>query len=244
MRPNKYLHDTFIHNTNAAEKVVPFLIELFNPASVIDVGCGTGTWLKVCQQNGINKIHGIEGPHLDLSKLVIPREFVLLQDLESPFALSEKFDMAISLEVAEHLNGEIEDQFIGQLTLLSDVVIFSAAIPFQGGQNHINEQWFSYWVALFKKFNFYPFDVIRPKFWTDPKVEFWYAQNCCIFIKDTKKYEHLAILPTFLNKDIVHPELLKKLGEYKQQIWNAEISYVSIVKLFIKKMRNSFRRFF
>jgi SAM-dependent methyltransferase len=241
MKTNKYLHDTFVHNTRAAERIVPFLTGLFKPASIIDVGCGTGTWLKIFLDQGIPVVKGIEGPHLDVSKLVIPADLVLLQDLEQPILLNEKFDMAISLEVAEHLNVAVAEQFIRQLTAMSDVVVFSAAIPYQGGQNHINEQWLGYWVGLFRKSGFIPHDIIRPKFWDDEDVEFWYKQNCCIFINENHPVEGLSQLPDLHCMDIVHPDLLSKLGAYRDRMWKGDLPMASLAKLLVKKAMNMFK---
>src|SRR4029079_17165088 len=110
------------------------------------------------------------------------------------------------------------------------------------GQNHINEQWLSYWVGLFDKFNFYPHDIIRPMFWNDPQVDFWYAQNCCIFIKQHKEFESIKNLPSFQNKDIGHPLLVKQLGKYRQDIWDGKVSFHFIFGLLLKKVRNLFKR--
>lgn len=235
----KYIHDSFVHNTDAANKIIPFLIDLFKPENVVDIGCGTGTWLKVCIDNGITDVMGIEGHHLDISKLVIPRGFLVLQDLEKPFVTERKFDMAISLEVAEHLHSNTAEQFVKQLTVLSNVVVFSAAIPYQGGQNHVNEQWLSYWIRLFKKNGYKACDIIRPRFWDTKEVEFWYAQNCCIFINEQCEYPEIDLLPTFHNKNIVHPELLKKYGGYRDMIWKGKVSFSFIARLISKKIRNA-----
>ena len=238
---NKYIHDDFVHNTNAANKVIPFLINLFKPSSIVDVGCGTGTWLKVCIDNGVSNVMGIEGHHLDTSKIVISKELVVLHDLEQYYNSDRKFDLAISLEVAEHLDPTIAGQFVKQLTGFSDVVVFSAALPYQGGQNHINEQWLSYWIQLFRNYNYEPIDIIRPMFWEVKEVEFWYAQNCCIFINKERDYPGISSLPTFHNKDIVHPKLLEKLGEYRRMNWNGEVSFSSIGKMGVKKILNLFK---
>ena len=239
---SKYLHDSFVHNTKAAEKIIPFLFQVFKPESVVDIGCGTGTWLKVCTDNGVSNILGIEGNHLDIARLVIPKEFVLLSDLEKNFGIKKKFDIAICLEVAEHLNPAVADKFIEQVTLLSDVVLFSAAIPYQGGQNHINEQWFKYWVELFNRCGFQPYDIIRPLFWEAEDVEFWYAQNSCIFVKHPEKWSVLNSFPTFNNKNLVHPLLFQKTGEYKQALQQGKVSFGFIFKLIAKKIIRIFNR--
>ncbi len=238
---SKYIHDSVVHNTNAAGKIIPFLQGWFKPASVIDIGCGTGTWLKVCIDNGITDVKGIEGHYLDRSKLVVPPELVELHDLEKPFSSNRRYDLAISLEVAEHLNPGTGPQFVNQLTALSDVILFSAAIPYQGGQNHINEQWLTYWVELFKSCGYKPYDIIRPQFWDVGEVEFWYSQNCCMFINEQNNSRRLDGLPTFYNKNIVHPELLGKYGSFRENVWNGKVGFSFIARLVSKKITGFFK---
>jgi hypothetical protein len=68
------------------------------------------------------------------------------------------------------------------LTRLGQVVLFSAAIPHQGGTHHVNEQWPDYWAALFERHAYTVVDAIRPRIWNDPDVEWWYAQNTLLFV--------------------------------------------------------------
>ncbi len=105
------------------------------------------------------------------------------KDLTKPLKLKEKFDLAISLEVAEHLPEKSAEIFIDSLTGLSDIILFSAAIPYQRGTNHINEQFPEYWIDKFKKRNYLVIDCIRKKIWNNPKVYFFYSQNILLFIK-------------------------------------------------------------
>ena len=63
------------------------------------------------------------------------------RDLAQPLQIDRRFDLALSLEVAEHLPPECGSEFVQTLTDLSSVILFSAAIPFQGGTDHLNEQW-------------------------------------------------------------------------------------------------------
>ena len=136
----------------SANKVIS-LVEQSIPKiySAVDVGCGVGTWLSVLKAKGVDTIQGIDGSWVDQNYLQIPEECFIEHDLTQKIELSVKFDLAISLEVAEHLPSSKADDFIDSLTKLSDFVLFSAAIPFQGGIGHINEQWPTYWIALFEK---------------------------------------------------------------------------------------------
>ena len=205
----RYVHHERIHNFVAAEEIVPYLMNLLNPKSVVDVGCGTGTWLKVFSDYGVNDFLGIDGDYVDRKKLKIKSESFTEFDLEKHYNSDKKFDLAISLEVAEHLKEESADIFIKTLTNLSDIVIFSAAIPNQGGQNHLNEQEPLYWISKFKNEGFDCLDVLRPIFWENNKVDCWYRQNSFLFTKNEVLKNKLEDFVTFNNFHLVHPDLLK-----------------------------------
>lgn len=209
----KYFHDESVHNFIAAREIVPFLINLLNPKSVVDVGCGIGTWLKVFEENDIFDLIGIDGDYLDKKRLRISNDLFVEHDLESFYNSKRNFDLAISLEVAEHLKEESADTFIKTLTSISDTVVFSAAIPNQGGQNHLNEKEPIYWISKFEKEGFHCYDVLRPVFWNNEKVDCWYRQNILLFTKNPNLGNKLKYLDSFFNAHLVHPELLS-IKEY------------------------------
>ena len=192
----------------SAREIVPFILRLVQPQRVVDVGCGTGTWLAVFKESGVEHILGIDGDYVEESTLKIPKENFSPLDLQKPIQLDEEFDLVVSLEVAEHLPESCAETFVNSLTALGLVVLFSAAIPFQGGVHHINEQWPEYWVKLFEKKDYVVVDCIRKKVWQNSNVEWWYAQNTLLFVEGE-----------YLNN---HP-LLKAEGE------NTDPSYLSIV---------------
>lgn len=165
----------------SAAEIIPIVIEFIQPQSVIDIGCGVGTWLAEFQQHNITDILGIDGDYIDQKQLTIPSDKFIPFDLTNNFTIDRQFDLVVSLEVAEHLPQEDADKFVESLTKLGSVVLFSAAIPFQGGIGHINEQWLDYWANYFQKRNYVPIDCIRKRIWNNEKVEFWYAQNIVIF---------------------------------------------------------------
>ena len=113
---------------------VPLLIDLFEPRSVLDVGCATGVWLSVFQEHGVEDILGIDGPWIEQRQREIPDVFFREYDLTKPVALERTFDLALCLEVAEHLPAEAGPGLVQSLTALAPVVVFSAAIPGQGAK--------------------------------------------------------------------------------------------------------------
>jgi SAM-dependent methyltransferase len=217
----RYVHDVSVHNFRAANEIVPFIMNLLEPKSVVDVGCGIGTWLKIFSENGINDILGIDGDFVDQRLLKIDQENFKEFDLEKLYVSDRKYDLAISLEVAEHLSSESADIFVKTLTGLSDTLIFSAAIPDQGGQNHINEQKPDYWIGKFEKEGFKLFDVLRPSLWNNENVDSWYKQNIFIFSNKSDLKNKVDSLESFYGKHLVHPEIFrnKSLGfnHYKNQ---------------------------
>jgi SAM-dependent methyltransferase len=181
----------------SAAVVVPLLIEWIAPQSVVDVGCGRGAWLSVFKQNGVATVLGIDGPYLDRKQLLIPEERFVSADLADMPKLTEKFDLAVCLEVAEHLSWRSAPQLIEQLASLAPYVLFSAAVPGQSGVHHVNPQWPLYWVQLFADQGLRCLDVLRPKIWRNREVDFFYRQNMLFFASEAG----LASKPDLLTLD-------------------------------------------
>ena len=167
----------------SAREIVPIVLSLTHPHSVVDVGCGTGTWLSVFQENGIDDVLGMDGPYVDGQQLTISSDKFLSMDLTAPASIGRGFELAICLEVAEHLPSNAADRLVEFLCSLSSMALFSAAIPHQGGRGHVNERWPEYWVNKFSKHNYLVLDAVRPKIWTNPFVQWWYAQNILLLVR-------------------------------------------------------------
>src|SRR3954464_13376223 len=123
----------------SASVVVPMLVDFFRPGSVLDIGCGVGTWLRAFKDNGVDDVIGVDGAYVSAASLLIPPQQFRAHDLTREVVLDRRFDLAMSLEVAEHLPEECARQIVEVLTYSADVVVFSAAIPDQQGTNHVNE---------------------------------------------------------------------------------------------------------
>jgi SAM-dependent methyltransferase len=191
---------------------VPIIIEDFQPESVVDIGCGTGTWLSVFERYGIKSTFGVDGHHVDQRLLEFAEELFYSHDLREPLYLDRSFDVVLCLEVAEHLPVSYAETLIDSLVRLGDIIVFSAAIPFQGGRRHLNEQWPDYLVQLFRDRDFGVHDLLRGRIWRDPRVEPWYRQNILVYIRNTRR-EQVDVLSHQNERDyhapiaIVHPEL-------------------------------------
>lgn len=185
----------------SAAVIVPRMIDLVAPRSVVDVGCGVGGWLATFAQHGVSAVLGIDGDYVDRTQLEIPQDRFLAHNLESPCHIDRRFDLAVSLEVAEHIPDAHADTFVETLTALAPVVLFSAAIPHQMGVGHVNEQWPEYWVEKFAHRGFQVVDCLRAELWNDPRVCFWHAQNCLIFVQR----DALALYPHLVAEAERHP---------------------------------------
>lgn len=206
----------------SAQVVVPLVLELVSPKSVVDVGCGTGAWLSVFAEKGLD-IFGVDGQWVDTSKIFIPADHFRAVDLAEPFSLGETADLAMSLEVAEHIPAARAAAFVQNLTDIAPVVLFSAAIPHQGGTGHVNEQWPAYWAVLFKERGYVPVDCIRPRVWEDERVRYWYAQNTLVFVKEGELSRYPKLAQEIANgcgtaHALVHPAKYLALLQSKQPL--------------------------
>jgi SAM-dependent methyltransferase len=183
-----FYDETFFKNRKdktliAASTVVPRIIEIFNPKSVIDFGCGAGEWLSAFISNGVNEVCGIDGEYVNIDSLIIHKSNFIPHDLNMPIT-TKKFDIALCLEVAEHLNPLSSDLIVETLIKSSDNIVFSAAIPGQGGVGHINEQPHSFWADKFIQYGYHVSDKLRLILIEDKTIPFWYRQNMLIFTKN------------------------------------------------------------
>jgi hypothetical protein len=177
------------------------------PASILDVGCGIGTWLKAALDSGVSDIVGIDGVGIPHDRLLIPSKLFICRDLTSPIDLGRHFEVVLCLEVAEHLQSSFSETLIATLTRHSDKVVFSAACPGQPGQHHVNCQWPDYWQGLFNKAGFSCEDTLRSKLWDDPSIEFWYKQNMFIARLDPQAGREPRL------KTLIHPEMHAMLAK-------------------------------
>lgn len=168
---------------DAARIIVDHLRTFIHPQSVLDIGCGRGDWLKAWHEQGTRVLVGFDG-HWNRQELMVEPSIRFEPiDLNKPFSIGRRFDLAMTLEVAEHLGTESSVGFVQSMIRASDLILFSAAYSHQGGQNHLNEQPHSYWGKLFASHGFAPFDIVRPVFWADDRLPFWYRQNSFLYAR-------------------------------------------------------------
>lgn len=216
----------------SAREIVKIVKDIFDPKSVADVGCGVGTWLKVWSDLGDVDILGIDGDWVRPDQLLIPLDKFKAMDLSAPTSLARRFDLVQSLEVAEHLPEESAEAFVSFLCSTGSLILFSAAVPHQGGANHVNEQWPEYWAELFMRNGFVAIDAIRNRVWNNPNVEWWYAQNIFLFVQaeglqGLNGISELLVDPPQGPLARVHPRLWLEMNEMIQR----PLSMTELVKM-------------
>ncbi|MEX2175672.1 MAG: methyltransferase domain-containing protein [Pirellulaceae bacterium] len=179
----------------SARAIVPLVRELVPCQTVVDVGCGRGAWLRGFQEQGAATILGYDGDYVDRSRLLIPSECFRPTDIAQPFSIEGRFDLAVCLEVGEHLPHSRAAGLVRTLTEAAPAVLFSAALPGQGGTHHVNEQWPRFWQKHFARYDFVRLDPIRRQVWRHPAVKWWYQQNVFLFVDRATIDRHPNLLP-------------------------------------------------
>lgn len=158
----------------SASVVVPVVVDLVAPRSVLDIGCGQGEWLEWCAAYDVGERFGVD--------IAAPDGDAFLQfDLCEPLNLARHYDLVISVEVGEHLPEEAADTYVDSIARHGDHVLFSAAVPGQEGVGHINCQPHEYWHRKFEAHGFETRDVIRPRIQNDERVSWWYRNNLFLY---------------------------------------------------------------
>jgi Methyltransferase domain len=172
-----------IGSRRSAAIVAPLVLRHYQVKSLADIGCGRGAWLPEWQRAGVADYLGIDGDYVDRDRLLIPRDRFMTQDLTKRFDVGRRFDLVVSLEVGEHINPADTDSFVDNLCTHSDAILFSAAVPGQGGVLHVNEQDYAFWRQCFSARGYRLFDFVRPKVGALHQVEPWYRYNSLFFAR-------------------------------------------------------------
>jgi hypothetical protein len=171
-----------VGSAHAARRTVSAMLSILPPLSVIDFGCARGAWLREWRAQGVQDIVGVDGAYVDRANLEFDPARFVSHDLATPFSHGRRFELAQSLEVAEHLPPSRARSFVADLTAHAPAVLFSAAQPGQGGENHVNEQPAEYWRRLFAEHGHVAIDCLRPLLARDSGVPAWYRYNLFLYV--------------------------------------------------------------
>jgi hypothetical protein len=170
-------------NYKGAQLVAPIVAEVLGvPQSIVDLGGGGGGWCKAFQELGTAHITCIDHPSIRPNDLLIDPENFLGCDLSQSFPPVRKCDLAMSIEFAEHVPTHRSPEVVAFLSRSSTKVLFSAALPRQGGKGHINEQRPEFWQQLFEAQDFVLVDAIRPRILFNKQIKPWIRQNLYLYI--------------------------------------------------------------
>ena len=224
----------------SAATVVDIVMPLLRPDSVADIGCGTGAWLRRFAESGVSSIRGYDGEWVPRDQLLIPQGAFIAVDLTNRMPVVETVDLAVSLEVGEHLPETMAEALVECLCRASSLVLFSAAIPGQGGTHHINLQWPWYWRSMFRSKGYSCVDAIRPQVWCDTRVDWVYRQNIYLFVEDTVLASRtdllkFKLLDSMQNLTVVRESVLARQASFDAQPFSA------LVKTLVKKVGRRLR---
>ena len=165
----------------SVEVVVPEIVGSFEPSSAVDLGCGDGQWTMGLARSGVRTV-GVDSAEIDREShrlaTFLRRDLTVL----APGCL-DRSDICLCLEVAEHLPQRAADSLVALISSISDIVLFSAAVPGQGGTGHLNEQPHSYWIDRFTARGFSPDQTWRNRFSRRFSVSPWYRGNMIVFTR-------------------------------------------------------------
>ena len=165
----------------SARAVARLILEQIKVKSLLDVGSGHGAWAAEWLAAGVKDVVAVDGDYVSADQLVIPVAKFRAHDLSRRLDLGKRFDLVQSLEVAEHIAAEHADTFVGNLVSHGDVILFSAAVPHQGGEHHVNEQPPEYWRERFAEHGYEVFDWLRPRIADRREIKAWYRYNSLIY---------------------------------------------------------------
>lgn len=169
-------------SSRSAAVVCPRVVQWLAPGSLLDVGSGAGAWCRAWSAAGIPDVAAVDGDYVDAKSLLIDPSTFFPRDISTSFDMGRRFDLVTSLEVAEHIAQGKADVFVDNLVRHGDVVLFSAAVPGQGGEFHVNEQPLDYWREKFRARGYRCFDPLRPLIQGMRDVEPWYRYNTLLYV--------------------------------------------------------------
>ncbi len=207
----------------SAQTVAPLLLAEMPIASLLDVGAGHGAWAAAWMAAGVSDVLAVDGDYVTQDRLQVPPAHFQAHDLTTPLHLERRFDLVQSLEVAEHLPANKAAMFVESLARHGDIILFSAAVPHQGGEHHVNEQPPEYWRQLFAAAGYAPFDWLRSRLAGQAQVKPWYRFNSFLYANAAGQ---TRLSPSILSARIADGTPLNQGGDFA---WNARRAMVRLI---------------
>ena len=207
----------------SAQVVSSLLLGELRIDSLLDVGSGHGAWSRIWLDAGVQDVVAVDGAYIDEGQLVVPPPCFRSHDLSKPLDLERSFDLVQSLEVAEHISEDCADTFIDNLVRHGDVILFSAAVPRQGGEHHVNEQPPEYWRRKFMKRGYHPYDWLRPRLAGNGAVKPWYRFNSFLYVNGSGGSK---LSESILSAKVPNNEPLQIGGDFRWALRRAAVRLI------------------
>ncbi len=221
----------------SARKVIQHLRTVIRrPASLLDVGCGVGGWSLAFREWGTEQLILTDHPSNQRSNLLFNEHDFYTADMNRELPPLFRTDMVVCMEVLEHIDARRAPTAVEYLTRCSDTILFSAAIPGQGGYQHVNEQYSFYWEALFRELGYKRYDIVRPGILWDEEIEFFIRQNAFLFVKGNGlllRTDHPEFLPA--DFELVNRKMLLKHQSPVKLIRKLPGAFIQTIKLRLKR---------
>lgn len=160
----------------SAAAVLPIIFQTTGlPACLLDVGAGEGHWVDEAVRLGVP---AADAWGVDLEAEA--EEYRWDAEAGTPLPLHPtygKWSVVLCLETAEHVTPRAGGHLVAELCSVTETIVWSAAVPGQGGDGHVNEAWPRDWHEVFQTHGFVLVDPWRDRLWECADVEPWYRQN-------------------------------------------------------------------
>lgn len=194
-----------------------------DPMQMIDVGCGDGSWIDAFRKEGLT-CWGLDGPWSPCADAIkLDMANARLAELEG--MVPDAVDFILCLEFLEHLPADAAEGWLEWMAGRSRALVLSAAVPWQGGTGHINEQWPDYWQRKLSRLGYTACDGIRPLIWNDRRVAPWYRQNVVLYFRgdpgDRVSDMSLNAWRSVIQNPLamVHPDVMLRKKAWRLAAW-------------------------
>jgi len=184
---NKYYKKKYIKYRSWEKDIGRNIVSMFQPKSILDLGCGIGSYLEGALEGGCKDLYGIE-LNYDKAKKYITKNisfYIKSGDITKELNLKKKFDCVLSIEVAEHVEMSQVSFFINNIIRYAEkYILFTAAPPGQPGRGHINLKKKNFWIKYIEdKGVTYKDEIVQQcvKAWSDFNTPLYILQNLMVF---------------------------------------------------------------
>lgn len=161
-----------------------YLADRDRPASVLDIGCGSGAYLKYFATRGTEAIRGVDSIDGKFGYLQ-PNEYTRV-DLERPLDLSDTFDLVICTSVIDNTSPHLERVLVDNIAgHASKHIVFCGERHGESRAAHVNSQTIAHWLDLFQSAGWYPclFDTLALR---SLSTLSWFRTGLVVFIQDDR----------------------------------------------------------